>query len=140
MRIDMLVFYGEKKGVVAMNRVDRLFAILLLLQHKRRIRAHDLAESFEVSERTIYRDMEALSESGVPLYGTPGEGYELMEGYFVPPLLFTPAEANALFLSAKMLMSYTTGELPQPRRTRAGQDRRGAAQRSARHRRAVDAR
>lgn len=96
-----------------MNRIDRLFAILLLLQRKRRLRAMDLAQSFEVSERTIYRDMEALSESGVPIYGTPGEGYELVEGYFVPPLLFTPGEANALFLGGKMLASYATGELPR---------------------------
>jgi predicted DNA-binding transcriptional regulator YafY len=96
-----------------MNRVDRLFAMLLLLQRKRRVRAQDLAQALEVSERTIYRDMEALSESGVPLRGTPGEGYELMEGYFVPPLLFTPQEANALFLGAKMLAAYTTGALPQ---------------------------
>ena len=49
-----------------MNRIDRLFAILLLLQRKRRVRAQDLARRFEVNERTIYRDMAALSESGVP--------------------------------------------------------------------------
>ena len=57
-----------------MNRVDRLFAITLLLQARRKIRARDLAEKFEINERTIYRDMAALSESGVPIVGTPGEG------------------------------------------------------------------
>ena len=94
-----------------MNRVDRLFAILLLLQRKRHLRAQDLARSFEVSERTIYRDMEALCESGVPVLGTPGEGYELMQGYFLPPLLFTVDEANALFLGAKMLLAHTKGQI-----------------------------
>ena len=94
-----------------MNRVDRLFAILLLLQRKRHVRALDLARVFEVSERTIYRDMEALSESGVPVLGTPGEGYELMQGYFLPPLLFTAAEANALFLGARMMISFTKGKV-----------------------------
>ncbi|MCL5999378.1 MAG: YafY family transcriptional regulator [Chloroflexi bacterium] len=94
-----------------MNRVDRLFAILLLLQRKRCVRAQDLALKFEVSERTIYRDMEALCESGVPILGTPGEGYELMPGYFLPPLLFSAAEANALFLGARMLLANTTGRV-----------------------------
>ena len=94
-----------------MNRVDRLFAILLLLQRKRHIRALDLAQTFEVSERTIYRDMEALSETGVPVLGTPGEGYELMQGYFLPPLLFTTSEATAMFLGAKMMMSFTQGKV-----------------------------
>ena len=73
-----------------MNRIDRLFAILLLIQRKRRVRAIDLAQAFEVSERTIYRDMAALSESGVPIVALPGAGYELVEGYYLPPLLFTP--------------------------------------------------
>lgn len=94
-----------------MNRVDRLFAILLLLQRKRHARAQDLAQAFEVSERTIYRDIEALCESGVPLLGTPGEGYELMQGYFIPPLLFTPAEATALFLGCQMMLAHTKGQV-----------------------------
>ena len=64
-----------------MNRIDRLFAITVLLQTRRRVRAADLAAIFEVSERTIYRDMEALSESGIPIAATPGEGYELSEGF-----------------------------------------------------------
>ena len=96
--------------VLTMNRVDRLFAILLLLQRKRHVRAQDLARAFEVSERTIYRDIEALYETGVPVLGTPGEGYELMQGYFLPPLLFTAQEANALFLGGRMLMAQTTGQ------------------------------
>ncbi len=95
-----------------MNRIDRLFAITLLLQSRGRVRAKDLAAWFEVSERTIYRDIGALSESGVPVISLPGEGYELMEGFYLPPLLFTPAEASALFLGAQMLASHATGRLP----------------------------
>ena len=87
-----------------MNRVDRLFAITLLLQARRKIRARDLAEKFEINERTIYRDMAALSESGVPIVGTPGEGYELIEGYYLPPpitLGFSANHANSReFISA----------------------------------------
>jgi predicted DNA-binding transcriptional regulator YafY len=55
-----------------MNRVDRLFGILLRLQRHRRVRAQDLARHFEVSERTIYRDIAALNELGVPLVRSAG--------------------------------------------------------------------
>jgi predicted DNA-binding transcriptional regulator YafY len=94
-----------------MNRIDRLFAILLLIQRKRRVRAIDLAQAFEVSERTIYRDMAALSESGVPIVALPGAGYELVEGYYLPPLLFTPSEAAALFLGVQMLLAHMEGRM-----------------------------
>jgi predicted DNA-binding transcriptional regulator YafY len=83
-----------------MNRTDRLLAIVLELQRKGRQRAEDLAATFETSKRTIYRDIEALSEAGVPLLAVPGQGYELMEGYFLPPLSFTTAEASMLLLGS----------------------------------------
>lgn len=88
-----------------MNRIDRLFGILLLLQSKRKIRAEDIARKFEVTERTVYRDMAALMELGIPISAQTGEGYSLMDGYFLPPLIFTPEEAQALFLGIKMLES-----------------------------------
>jgi predicted DNA-binding transcriptional regulator YafY len=94
-----------------MNRVDRLFGILLQLQHRRRVRAQDLAAIFEVSERTVYRDMTALSEVGVPIVALPGAGYELMEGYYLRPLVFTPDEAGALALAAQMLLSQASGRI-----------------------------
>ena len=94
-----------------MNRIDRLFAITLLLQARRRMRAQDLARVFEVTERTIYRDMAALSESGVPVVALPGEGYELAEGFYLPPLRFTPDEAAALFLGTQMLGAHAVGRL-----------------------------
>lgn len=96
-----------------MNRIDRLFAMLLVLQTRQRVRAEDLAKKFEISQRTVYRDMAALSEMGVPVVSLPGEGYTLMEGYFLPPLVFTPEEAAALMLGARLLALHAEGRLPQ---------------------------
>ena len=83
-----------------MNRTDRLLAIVLELQGKGRQRAEDLAATFETSKRTIYRDMQALGQAGVPLVSLPGHGYSLMEGYFLPPLSFTTEEATMLLLGS----------------------------------------
>lgn len=83
-----------------MNRIDRLLAIVLQLQAKHRQRAEDLAATFEVSKRTIYRDMLALAESGVPLISEPGKGYSLVEGYFLPPLSFSTDEALMLLIGS----------------------------------------
>jgi predicted DNA-binding transcriptional regulator YafY len=92
-----------------MNRIDRLFGILLQLQHRRRVRARDLAATFEVAERTIYRDITALNELGVPIVALPGQGYELMEGYYLRPLVFSPDEAGALSLATQMFISQASG-------------------------------
>lgn len=81
-----------------MNRTDRLLAIVLELQARGKQRAEDLAATFEVGKRTIYRDIQALCEAGVPVISTPGQGYALLEGYFLPPLRFTPDEALILLL------------------------------------------
>lgn len=86
-------------------------AILLELQARGELRAEDLARTFEVSVRTIYRDMEALSETGVPVVATPGKGYRLMEGYFLPPLSFTPAEAALLLLGGEFVRDRVDPEL-----------------------------
>jgi predicted DNA-binding transcriptional regulator YafY len=95
-----------------MNRIDRLFATLLMLQKRDVVRAEDLAAHFEISKRTVYRDVAALSEMGVPVISLPGEGYGLMPGYFLPPLLFTADEAAALVLGAQWLAQQATGRLP----------------------------
>ena len=86
-----------------MNRTDRLMGILLELQARGELRAEDLAGTFEVSVRTIYRDVEALCETGVPVVATPGKGYRLMEGYFLPPLTFTADEAALLILGGELV-------------------------------------
>lgn len=81
-----------------MNKTERQLAITLELQRSKVLRAEDLAAQFETSVRTIYRDMQALSEAGVPIAGAPGQGYSLMEGYFLPPVGFTAEEAVALLM------------------------------------------
>ncbi|MGK5510939.1 helix-turn-helix transcriptional regulator [Brevibacillus formosus] len=86
-----------------MNKTDRLLAIVLELQRKGTLRAEDLAATFETSVRTIYRDMQALSEAGVPIVGAPGQGYSLMEGYFLPPVSFSVEEAVALLIGADLV-------------------------------------
>ena len=86
-----------------MNKTDRLLAIVLELQRKGRQRAEDLAETFETSKRTIYRDILALCEAGVPILSVPGQGYSLIEGYFLPPLSFTTEEATMLLLGSDFM-------------------------------------
>lgn len=86
-----------------MNRTDRLLAIVLELQGKGRQRAEDLAATFETSKRTIYRDIQALGEAGVPLISIPGQGYSLMKGYFLPPLSFNSDEATMLLLGSDFM-------------------------------------
>jgi predicted DNA-binding transcriptional regulator YafY len=86
-----------------MNRTDRLLAIILELQGKGRQRAEDLAETFETSKRTIYRDVQALGEAGVPIVSVPGLGYSLIKGYFLPPLSFTADEATMLLLGSDLM-------------------------------------
>src|SRR5215470_12754771 len=83
-----------------MNKTDRMLAIVLELQGKGKQRAEDLAATFETSKRTIYRDIQALGQAGVPLVSTPGQGYALMKGYFLPPLSFTTEEAIMLVLGS----------------------------------------
>jgi predicted DNA-binding transcriptional regulator YafY len=85
------------------NRTDRLLAIVLELQAAGRRRAEDLAATFEVGKRTIYRDIQALCEAGVPVISTPGQGYTLLEGYFLPPLRFTADEALILLLGGDVM-------------------------------------
>ncbi len=86
-----------------MNRTDRLLAIVLEIQGRGRVRAEDLADIFETSKRTIYRDIQALGQAGVPLISTPGRGYALMEGYFLPPLSFSADEATLLLLGSEVM-------------------------------------
>lgn len=100
-----------------MNRVDRLMGYLLLFQSRGLMRAQDFAQRFEISERTVYRDIQALCEVGVPILAMPGEGYRLMEGYYLPPITFSPEEARALYLAMLMLAGLAS---PGPTRS-AGQ-------------------
>ncbi|WP_379152241.1 helix-turn-helix transcriptional regulator [Paenibacillus sp. sgz5001063] len=86
-----------------MNKTERQLAITLELQRSKVLRAEDLADQFETSVRTIYRDIQALSEAGVPIIGAPGQGYSLMDGYFLPPVGFTAEEAVALIMGTDFI-------------------------------------
>ncbi|WP_440119592.1 helix-turn-helix transcriptional regulator [Paenibacillus sp. QZ-Y1] len=87
-----------------MNKTERQLAITLELQRNKMLRAEDLGAKFETSVRTIYRDIQALSEAGVPIYGAPGQGYSLMEGYFLPPITFTAEEAVTLLMGTDFIL------------------------------------
>lgn len=89
--------------IPAMNKTERMLAIVLELQRGGGRRAEDLAATFETSVRTIYRDVQALSEAGVPLVATPGQGYRLLDGYFLPPVAFTVDEATTLLLGGDVV-------------------------------------
>lgn len=84
-----------------LNRTERLFAEVLLLQNRPNMTSRDLAEHFDVSRRTIFRDLRALSEAGVPLTYAEEGGYEILEGYQLPPLMFSAREAATLLLGTE---------------------------------------
>ena len=90
-----------------MTRTERAFAILLILSDRRVVTAAELATRFEVSIRTIYRDVDMLSATGVPVYAERGMrgGYRLLEGYFLPPVAFTRAEAVAALMGLAVVKS-----------------------------------
>src|SRR5262245_45984663 len=94
-----------------MNRVDRLVAIALRLQSRRVVRAEDLAAHFEISVRTIYRDIAALGEAGVPVVSEAGVGYSLAKGYHLPPVAFTAEEASPLSIGGKLVEHLTDAAL-----------------------------
>lgn len=86
-----------------MNRLERITTILLLLQTKKKTTAQQLADHFETSVRTIYRDIRVLEEAGVPVGAEAGVGYFIEEGYHLPPVLFNREEAAALLTGEKLL-------------------------------------
>jgi len=84
-------------------RLSRLTALLILLQSRKRITANDIARRFNISIRTAYRDIRALEEAGVPIIIEEGKGYTLMEGYLMPPVMFSETEANALVTAEQLV-------------------------------------
>jgi predicted DNA-binding transcriptional regulator YafY len=94
-----------------MNRVDRLMAMVVRLQSRRVVRAEDIAAHFEISVRTVYRDLAALGEAGIPISGEAGVGYSLVKGYHLPPVMFTSEEASALFIGGKLVEHLTDASL-----------------------------
>ena len=86
-----------------MNRIDRLNAILIQLQGKPKVPLEALVDRFEVSNRTIFRDIRSLIEAGVPIGGDAGQGYFIVEGYHLPPVVFNKEEATALLIGEKLI-------------------------------------
>ena len=85
------------------SRLSRLTAIITLLQSKRLITAGVIAKKFGISIRTVYRDIKAIEQAGIPVFMEEGKGYSLMEGYTLPPVMFTEAEANALITAGQLV-------------------------------------
>jgi predicted DNA-binding transcriptional regulator YafY len=94
-----------------MRRADRLFQIIQLIRKHRVTTAAVLAESLEVSERTVYRDIRDLVLSGVPIEGEAGVGYVLRKGFDLPPLMFTRTEIEALVLGTRVVSSWADPDL-----------------------------
>jgi predicted DNA-binding transcriptional regulator YafY len=93
------------------NRIDRLVAILIHLQGRRVTRAEDIANEFQTSIRTVYRDIAALAEAGVPVVGEAGLGYSIVRGYHLPPVHFTTQEATALITASLLMDRFTDDSL-----------------------------
>lgn len=96
-----------------MRRADRLFRITQSLRHDRAVTAQELARTLEVSERTVYRDIQELSASGVPIIAEPGTGYRLERGYRLPPLMFDEDEIAALLIGARLVRGWSDRDLAE---------------------------
>ncbi len=84
-------------------RISRLTAIITQLQSKRIVTAKEISEKHNVSIRTIYRDIRTLEKSGIPIVTEEGKGYSIMDGYIIPPVMFTQEEANALITAEQLI-------------------------------------
>ncbi len=86
-----------------MNRTDRLQAILTQLQSKKIVKAQEIADRFDISLRTVYRDIRALEEGGVPIGAEAGVGYFIDDSYSLPPIMLTTQEASAILIAGKLI-------------------------------------
>jgi len=86
-------------------RISRLTAILMELQTRKLLTAREISEKYKVSIRTVYRDIRTLEQSGVPIVVEEGRGYSLMQGFNLPPVMFTQKEANALITAAQLIQN-----------------------------------
>ncbi len=86
-----------------MNRIDRLSSMILRLQARRFVSIDEFVDEYDISERTVFRDIKALGEAGVPVGFEKDRGYYIVEGYNVPPIMFTKEEASAILVAGKLL-------------------------------------
>src|SRR5580693_4767036 len=90
-----------------MNRIDRLFGILILLQSRKFVGGEKIAAKFKISMRTLYRDIKSLCDLGVPVSFEPHKGYFVVPGYFLPPVSFNTQEAHALLLMGTLVYGFS---------------------------------
>lgn len=102
-----------------MRKADRLFQLTNIIRARQPITAEELAQELEVSVRTIYRYIDDLSVTGIPIYGIAGVGYQLHEQFELPPLNLTDKELDALLLGVRMVSSWTSDELSKSARSLA---------------------
>ena len=102
-----------------MKQMDRRLLVLTRLREERPLRALDLAEECECSVRTIYRDIDALCQAGVPVAAMPGEGYRLAPGYHLPPIALTVEEAVQLLIGSELALGLGTSPQREAARTAA---------------------
>ena len=96
-----------------MNRIDRLFGILTLLQSRKYVPAEKIADKFKISVRTVYRDVKALCEQGIPVSFEQHKGCFVVQGYFLPPVSFNTEEANAMLLMEKLVYGFADKSIQQ---------------------------
>jgi predicted DNA-binding transcriptional regulator YafY len=90
-----------------LSRFDRIVAMFIHLQSRKVVKAQELADRFQVSLRTVYRDIRSLEASGVPITGEAGIGYSLVEGYRLPPIMFTREEAGSFVAAEKLMQKFS---------------------------------
>lgn len=94
-----------------MNRIDRLTAIIIYLEGRQRVTIEELADRYSISERTVFRDLKALQEAGVPITSEPGAGYYIVKGYHLPPVMFNKNEAASLLAGERLMQKWSNSEL-----------------------------
>lgn len=94
-----------------MNRIDRLTAIITFMQGRQRVTVEELSERYDISTRTVYRDLRALQEGGIPIGSEAGEGYFIASGYHLPPVMFDRNEAAALLAGDRLMQKWDHTEL-----------------------------
>ena len=89
-----------------MNRIDRLLGMVTHLQSRKYVTAEKISDRFDISVRTVYRDIKALCGQGIPVSFEPGKGYFIVQGFFIPPVSFSTEEANALLLMERLVQGF----------------------------------
>lgn len=96
-----------------MNRIDRLTAMIIYLEGRPRVTVEEMSERYDISKRTVYRDLRALQEAGVPIGSEQGAGYFIVKGYHLPPVMFDKEEAAALLAGERLMQKWGETKLSE---------------------------